>query len=270
LTVPEKVDVLIVTFNSSRTLPTCLNRIRDFIPFNKILVGDGGSMDTTVDLARIMGAQVYDYKGKDNMIGRIRYKLAERAETDWVLYIDSDTYVYPKFWEIVSRYMKTGVGMVMATQDSPSGTSRKYPEWACRRLGFATFSDTLAPKRLILECKDLADIHTCEDSIYESFLKHEKYKIVRIYENLSLHDKPLQAAFGSRRRDGRDAGQKRTLGGFIWQESFNLRNLVWFCLEERPRGVEILEHFRGLWEIYKGFFEGLKGLVGTRETPISR
>jgi glycosyltransferase involved in cell wall biosynthesis len=266
----KKVDVLIVTFNNSRTLSTCLNHVRDFIPYNKILVGDGGSRDTTVEVARRMGAQVYNYKGNDNMIGRIRYKLAERAETEWVLYIDSDTYVYPNFWESVSRYMKTGVGMVMATQDTPYGTSRKYPDWACRRLGFATFSDTLAPRRLILECKELIDISGGEDCLYENFLTDKKYKIVRIYEHLSYHDKPLNTAYGSFRRDGRDIGQERSLFGLLWKEAFNLRNLLWLSLETRLKGDEILERFMSLWEIYKGFLEGWKGLVGARETSIPR
>jgi glycosyltransferase involved in cell wall biosynthesis len=270
MTFSKKVDVLVVTFNNSRTLSTCLNHVRDFIPYDKILVGDGGSRDATVDVAKRMGAEVYSYKGKDNMIGRIRYKLAERAETEWVLYIDSDTYVYPNFWEIISRYMRTGVGMVMATQDTPYGTLRKYPEWAYKRVGFATFSDTLAPRRLILECKELIDTHTCEDSLYESFLADKNYKIVRIYNHLSYHDKPLHTVYGSARRDGRDTGQKGSLFALLWTEAFYLRNLLWFSLEKRPKEAEILEHFRCSWEFFKGFLEGLKGLVGKRETPILR
>ena len=268
MTMSKKVDVLIVTFNSSRTLSTCLDHIRKFIPFNRILVGDGGSRDTTVEIARKMGAEVYNFK--ENMIGRNRYRLAERAETEWVLYIDSDTYVYPNFWETISKYLKPEVGMLMATQDTPPSASKKYPEWGHKRLGFVGFSDTLAQRRLILECKELIDIHTREDSVYKSFLTDKNYRIVRIHEHLSYHDKSLHAGYGSRRRGGRELGQKRSLRGFLSMEVYNLRDLVWFCLEERPKGDEVLVRFRVLWEIYRGFLEGIRGLVGTPTTPTTR
>jgi glycosyltransferase involved in cell wall biosynthesis len=252
----KKVDVLIVTFNSSRTLATCLKQVRNFIPFNRILVGDGGSRDETVEIARKMGAQVYNCK--ENMIGRNRYRLAERAETEWVLYIDSDTYVYPNFWKTMSRYMRNGVGMVMATQDEPSGASRKYCDWAYRRMGFCAFGDTLAPRRLILECTELFDLHTGEDPVYASFVKHRNYKVVEVYEHLSYHDKTLYEFYGSMKRSGTETGQRRSLKGLLWREAFSLRNIIWFILEKRPKGVEVLERVRCLLEVYKGFMEGLR------------
>lgn len=258
----EKIDVLVVTFNNSRTLRTCLNCIRKYIPYNRVIIGDGGSSDATVRIAREMGAQVYMYQGKDNMIGRIRYKIAKRAETEWVLFIDSDTYVYPSFWKIISRHMKTGVGIVMAAQDTPYGAGKEYYEWASRRLGFATFSNALVPRRLILECTELIFTNNCEDSVYESYLMGRNCAVVRIFQNLSYHDKPLRFSYASFRRSGRESGYKRTLGGFMWQEIFNLRNLIWFSLEMKSKG-ELLSRFNCLWEILKGFLEGLKGVRGT-------
>ena len=257
----EKVDVLIPTFNNSRTLATCLRHIRDAIPYNRILVGDGGSRDGTVEIANRMGAKVYSFTGKDNMIGTVRYKLAERAETEWVLYIDSDTYIYPIYWKIVSKYRKTGVGMVIAKQDRcrlPNGEQVKYYDWASKRLGFTTFSNTLVPRALILECKELLETNACEDTIYAIFAKNKGYRIMKIYDHLSNHDKPLYSMRNSYRRRGKDSGKTRKISSLLWREAFHLRNLAWFSLEKRVNGIEISEQFRYIWEIYKGFIEGLK------------
>ncbi len=84
----SKVDVLIVTFNSARTLRTCLNLVRKVVPVNRLLIGDGGSTDKTLEIANNYGAEVYSFTGENNKIGRIRYKLAELAETEWLLYVD--------------------------------------------------------------------------------------------------------------------------------------------------------------------------------------
>jgi len=253
----KRVDVLIVTFNSNRTLPACLSHIKDFIPYNHILVGDGGSTDGTVEVARRMSAQVYDFMGRDNMIGRIRYKLAERAETDWVLYIDSDVYVYPNFWKIVPKYMKTNIGMVMAAQDGPFSILRRYFGWRNKRFGFVTFSNTLVPRKLILECKELLNIHVAEDSIYARFVGAKGYKIARVYEHLSYHDSSLYGINSAFRRWRRDLGQKRRLLNLLAAEAIHLKNIVWFSLEKRATGIEIMGLLRNAWEMYEGFIEGL-------------
>jgi glycosyltransferase involved in cell wall biosynthesis len=256
----EKVDVLIPTFNNSRTLTTCLRHIREAIPYNKILVGDGGSRDGTVDIANSMGAKVYSFTGKDNMIGAVRYKLAERAETEWVLYIDSDTYVYPTYWKIVSMH-KEGAGMVIAKQDRcrlPNGEQGKYYEWAIKRLGFTTFSNTLVLRALILECKELLKTNACEDTIQELFAKNRGFRIVKIYHPLSYHDKPLYSVRNSYKRRGKDSGKTRKISSLLWREAFHLRNLAWFFVEERVNGIEFSEQCRYAWEIYKGYIEGLK------------
>ncbi|MCX8171148.1 MAG: glycosyltransferase [Candidatus Bathyarchaeota archaeon] len=113
----DTVDVLIVTFNSARTLEKCLEAIRRSVPYERILIGDGGSIDDTIAIARRNGVEVYSFTGDDNKIGRIRYKLAEKAGTDWILYIDSDVYVYQNYWFVMRRTMRSNIGMALALQE---------------------------------------------------------------------------------------------------------------------------------------------------------
>ena len=90
----RKVDVVVLTKNSSITLDIVLNGIFKAIPVHKLIVVDGGSKDGTLRIARKYGAKIVCEKGK---LGRARYRGAREVETDWFCFIDSDILLFP-FW----------------------------------------------------------------------------------------------------------------------------------------------------------------------------
>lgn len=60
------------------------------IAFEQIVV-DTGSTDRTVELAKKMGAKVFDYKWKDDFSAAKNYAL-EQASGDWIAFLDADEY----------------------------------------------------------------------------------------------------------------------------------------------------------------------------------
>ena len=84
----------ILTFNSATTLRRALVSVQDF---KDIVICDGGSTDTTLDIAKEFGARIIEqhgrYKNPDNTLkdyGGVRNQCLDAAEYDWFLYIDSD------------------------------------------------------------------------------------------------------------------------------------------------------------------------------------
>jgi len=250
------IDVLIVTYNSAETLDTCLKCIKREIPYNRILVGDGGSQDDTVKIARSHGAEVYMFTGKDNMIGRIRYRLAKIAETDWLLYVDSDVYLLPGWWKYMSKYMDMApkVGMAMAAGQI-RGTLKRYHLWRIRKYGFVTFGNTLVPRNLLLSFRQMDDMHVEEDTAYAKYCRKKGYLVVPVRKQLVYHDK-REGLASAYRRWGRDMRHRTSLFKFMVRSAVHLKNTFLFTVEEGATPKEIVELLKLYFEMYKGYLEG--------------
>ncbi|MEM1509356.1 MAG: glycosyltransferase [Thermofilaceae archaeon] len=246
----SKVDVLIVTYNSARTLNRCLHCIKHALPINRILVGDGGSTDSTLKIAEKHGAETYLFTGRDNMIGRIRYKLAELAETEWIVYVDSDVYLYPNWWNIMKRFAVKTIGMVMAALDGPRYSA--YDEWRNKRFSFAAFSNTIVPRDLLLQCRQLLSTHVGEDKVYACFVREKGYYVVPLLAYLAYHDRSEK--FDAFRRWGADMRRNHDIR-FLLRAQLHLRNILWFLLEKH-RFKELPELLQQYIEMYKGFLLG--------------
>ncbi len=91
------IDVLVATYESAATLPEVLGAIRDHLPVHHLIVVDHSSQDASVDIARGFGALVLDEKVG---LGRARNLALRTADTDPVLFVDSDVVIErPDFYE---------------------------------------------------------------------------------------------------------------------------------------------------------------------------
>jgi len=92
-----KCSVGILTFNSGDNLEKCLKSLSDF---DEIIVCDGGSADSTVEIAKSFGCiilkQEDKFKYKNNKISNfsgVRNQILDKASHDWFLVADSDEYL---------------------------------------------------------------------------------------------------------------------------------------------------------------------------------
>jgi glycosyltransferase involved in cell wall biosynthesis len=100
-------SVGILTFNSAPTLRRALESVGEF---DDIVVCDGGSTDSTLDIAREFGASVIlqggEFKHQDGRLkdfAGVRNQMLAAAKHDWFLYIDSDETASPGLVEDIRK-----------------------------------------------------------------------------------------------------------------------------------------------------------------------
>lgn len=104
-----RLDVCIPTLNSERTLPICLEAIKETLPYNRIIICDGFSSDKTVEIAEKFGCEIYFSKGK---LGEVRNKLIKLAETEWFAFIDSDVVINKKWFNLLISSIDEKTGAI--------------------------------------------------------------------------------------------------------------------------------------------------------------
>jgi glycosyltransferase involved in cell wall biosynthesis len=87
--VEARLTAIILTYNEEKHIARCLESIRDVV--DNIIVVDCFSTDSTVSIARELGAKIIQRKWK-NYADQFNWAIKQLSskETDWILRIDSD------------------------------------------------------------------------------------------------------------------------------------------------------------------------------------
>jgi glycosyltransferase involved in cell wall biosynthesis len=81
----SKISAIVITKNQENIIADCL----DSVSFcDEIIVVDSGSEDRTVEVAKRIGAKVFQLKTSD--FSKLREFGLDKATNDWVLYVDTD------------------------------------------------------------------------------------------------------------------------------------------------------------------------------------
>ena len=95
------ISVVTATFNSSRTLEKCLRLVRNQNYPQKnieIILGDGGSIDNTLNIAKKYGAKVIRIPANKQNAEYNRGVAYNDAKGDLVLILDHDNFIPTKHW----------------------------------------------------------------------------------------------------------------------------------------------------------------------------
>jgi len=103
----DAVDVIIPIVHTNELWEANLRSFYREIPINRLLIGDGGCIDDSVNIAKnFPRVIIFDHKGYKTLGFSIK-KLIEEVETDWFIYPHSDAYL-PKGWfDVMKKYMGT-------------------------------------------------------------------------------------------------------------------------------------------------------------------
>lgn len=187
----RSIDVAVATLNSERTLDRCLGSIRKYVPVGRLIVIDGGSVDSTLQIAERHAARIFHEPSR--LLGRVRLRQAELSDTEWMGVIDSDVYVYPGWFAGLSSYVNEHIGMISAFADSPKPSFRVYHDyllWNSLLEGNVTFSNTLVRRDLILSCREeLMRTHAGEDEVVARKARGRGLLVVTVREYLAFHDR---------------------------------------------------------------------------------
>jgi glycosyltransferase involved in cell wall biosynthesis len=253
MSIARKIDVTVATKNSARTLDKCLEAIRSGIPVRQLVVVDGGSSDSTLEIARRHHAIVVTETG---LLGKVRYVQAQNCDTEWIAFIDSDIYVYKSWWPAVAKHIQINdVGMILGFSDAPVVTLPIYEDYLkhlARKFGAAAFSNTLVKRELVLSCKELLNnIHAGEDTILARYIRKHHMRIVTIPIPLCLHDKiavndhPM--AFYRWGRSARMVGGREGLKNVAKTLKNNVRNWLIFTWDTKRVSIRLFVFLFCLW-----------------------
>lgn len=81
------LSAIVLTYNEERNIATCLQSLTFA---DEVLIIDAGSEDKTIDIARAMGAKVYERPMNDEGFAGQRNFALTKATGDWVFYLDAD------------------------------------------------------------------------------------------------------------------------------------------------------------------------------------
>ena len=93
------VDVIIPIVHTNELWRSNLISIYREIPVNRLLIGDGGCIDDSLEVARqFPRVEVLDHRNFTSLGYSIRH-LIEAVETEWFVYLHSDVFLPPGWFE---------------------------------------------------------------------------------------------------------------------------------------------------------------------------
>lgn len=81
------LSLCMIVKNEENNLLKCLRSVRDIV--DEMIIVDTGSTDKTKDIARVFGAQIFDYPWTGDFSAARNFSLS-KAEGDWILVLDAD------------------------------------------------------------------------------------------------------------------------------------------------------------------------------------
>jgi glycosyltransferase involved in cell wall biosynthesis len=150
-----KISVVLITKNEAHNIRACLESVSWC---DRAIIVDSGSEDGTVELARGMGAEVFETTSWPGF-GPQKNLALSKADGDWVFSIDADERVTPELRDQILAAAASGEANAYEMPRLSRFCGRFihhggwYPDYVTRlfRRGRARFSDDLVHERLIVD-----------------------------------------------------------------------------------------------------------------------
>lgn len=108
------ISIIITAYNAEKTIEKCLNSILD-TKYNdyEIIVINDGSTDNTEEVIQLFATDKIKYFSKPNTgVADSRNFGIEKANGDYITFVDSDDYVSNNYFENVNKYIEQGVDLI--------------------------------------------------------------------------------------------------------------------------------------------------------------
>jgi hypothetical protein len=105
LTEPEQaVDVIVPVIHTNELWRTNLLSFYREIPIHKLFIGDGGCIDNSIEVVKqFPRVEVQDHRAYKSLGYSLR-KLIEGVEADWFIYVHSDVYLPPGWFDTMQAH----------------------------------------------------------------------------------------------------------------------------------------------------------------------
>lgn len=100
----DAIDVIIPVVHTNELWKANLFSFYREIPIHKLLIGDGGCIDDSISIAeKFPRVDIFDHRSYQSLGYSIR-KLIEAVEADWFVYIHSDAYLPPGWFDVMQKH----------------------------------------------------------------------------------------------------------------------------------------------------------------------
>ena len=192
-----KVDVVVLTKNSEKTLKKCLNSIYKNVPINQLIVVDGYSKDKTLEIIRKFNEKYHNVVlfSEKGTRGRARQKAIEAVTTKWFMFVDSDVILCNRWFKKAKRLIKADVGAIWGIEVwsvLKNITVLKLFE----RITMKIFGkrggthDLLVRRKVVKDIRIPSNLHVYEDAYIKSWICSKGYKVLSAYEPYCIHHRP--------------------------------------------------------------------------------
>ena len=162
------VAAVVLTKNSEAAIRECLDSVSQNNP-EEIIVVDGSSTDRTLDIVAEYTDKVYNDEGKG--ITYARQLGAERANEEYILYVDSDVVLEPDTLEVMLTEVKSKRYGALAARALRDGATKSLDPGEVKAT--VPMFCTIFPRELILGYGFDSTMPDCDDfEICYKLLKH--------------------------------------------------------------------------------------------------
>lgn len=194
------LSVVILTKNEQDRIRACLESVRGF---GEIIVIDNGSTDKTLDIVKNYTDNIFVFKDLD--FASLRNKGMEKANENWVLYVDSDERVSQNLKDEILEVIKSEKfsALAISRKNIVFGKEVKYgpfwPDWVIRLLKKEDFENWVGevheyPKfKGILGYSKFSFLHLTHRGIDQIVLKSLEWS--KIDARLRFKDHPKMSAW---------------------------------------------------------------------------
>jgi len=195
--VMKRVDVVVLTKDSERVLEKCLNSIFKNVPVNRLIVVDGYSTDSTLEIVK----KFHEKYGNvvlikdDGTRGSARLKGIREVETEWFLFVDSDVTLCDDWYDKAETFVKGDVGAVWGIEVWESihnpivlklflRITRKIFEMR------GGTHDLLVRYEAVKDIDIPKNLHVFEDAFIKEWVANKGYRLIATYDPYCIHYRP--------------------------------------------------------------------------------
>jgi len=196
----ESVDVIVLTKNSGRVLEECLKSIYRNVPINRLIVVDGYSTDSTLQIVE----KFREKYGNVTLVmdngtrGSARMKGINNVKTEWFMFVDSDVILCDKWHEKATKLVDDDVGAVWGIEVwegiRNQATLKLYLKITRKIFDLRGGTHDLLVRYEAIKGIDIPkNLHVFEDSFIKEWIEKKGYKLVATYDPYCIHYRPSQA-----------------------------------------------------------------------------
>ena len=102
----EPIDVIIPLINTNELFEKNLYSFYREIPINRLLIGDGGCTDNSIEIVKKFPRIIIIEQSKYKSLGYCVKELIEQVETEWFVYLHADVYLPENWYDEMKKHQK--------------------------------------------------------------------------------------------------------------------------------------------------------------------